>query len=189
VTAVDQPVAARRLRRLLRTIFAEPQARREIRPAVTDETRPLGEDADPMRAATIFIVEDDRDVREMYARYLSAQGFRVDTASDGASAFARIVENRPDLIVTDLSLPRLTGWELTRRLKRDPRTIWIPVIACTGHVLGWAVEHALDAGCDAYVIKPCLPADLAAEIRRVLAAPSVRPRTTPSESVPDAEAL
>jgi len=116
-----------------------------------------------------LIVEDNEDLRSIYARYLRSRGFRVETASDGRSAVSQIVETRPDLVVMDLSLPHLTGWEATRRLRRDPRTMRIPVIACTGHVSGWSVEHALDAGCDAYVVKPCSPEDLLAEIQRVLA--------------------
>jgi CheY-like chemotaxis protein len=68
----------------------------------------------------------------------------------------------------DLMMPRLDGWEAIRRLKRDWRTRRIPIIACTGHVIGSSAERALDAGCDGYITKPCLPADLLAEIRRVL---------------------
>jgi CheY-like chemotaxis protein len=117
----------------------------------------------------IFVVEDNNDEREMYTSYLATLGFRVEAAWDGASALARIVDARPDLVVMDLSLPRLDGWELTRRLKNDPRTAETLVVACTGHVLGASVERALEAGCDAYVVKPCPPHELVAEIRRLLA--------------------
>jgi CheY-like chemotaxis protein len=68
-------------------------------------------------------------------------------------------------------MPQLDGWEATRRLKRDPRTAHIPVLACTGHAFGAPVERAIEVGCDAYVVKPCLPEDLLQHIRRLLARP------------------
>jgi len=117
---------------------------------------------------SVLIVEDNYDLRELYSMYFASQGFHVETASDGHSALAHALVRRPDLIVTDLSMPHLGGWELTRRLKHDPPTAAIPVIACTGHPLASA-ESALDAGCDAYVVKPCLPEDLLREARRLLA--------------------
>lgn len=119
-------------------------------------------------APFLLILEDHSDTREVLAYYFSKRGFRVETAADGRSALRRIAESPPDLIVTDLSLPRVNGWELTRRLKQDPRTRSIPVIICTGHVAGWSMEHALDAGCDAYFLKPVIPDELLAEIKRLL---------------------
>jgi len=116
----------------------------------------------------VLIVEDNHDLRELYSMYFTSQGFLVDTASDGHSALAHALERRPDLVVTDLSMPHLGGWEMTRRLKQEPSTAHIPVIACTGHLLA-SPESALDAGCDAYVLKPCLPEDLLREARRLLA--------------------
>ena len=126
--------------------------------------KPRGRDAD----ALILIVEDNGDLRELYSTYFTSQGFRVQTASDGQIALAHAVQCPPDLIVTDLSMPHLGGWEMTRRLKHDPRTALIPVLACTGRTLGISAESALDAGCDAYVVKPCLPEDLLREARRLL---------------------
>src|SRR5258708_23077548 len=99
--------------------------------------------------------------------YFVSQGFCVETASDGQSALDRALERRPDLIVTDLSMPHLGGWEMTRRLKQEPQTAHTPVIACTGHLLA-SPESALEAGCDAYLLKPCLPQDLVREARRLL---------------------
>jgi len=81
---------------------------------------------------------------------------------------------QPDLIVMDLSLPRLGGWEATRRLKANSSTTHIPVLACTAHAFGSAVERALVAGCDAYLVKPCLPEDLTREVRRLLSEFAVR---------------
>jgi two-component system cell cycle response regulator DivK len=136
----------------------------EYRPALRRPKRPTH--LKPL----ILIVEDNEDTRLLYERYLSAQGFRVQTATDGVQALAmsQVVE-RPDVIVMDLSMPHLDGLEATRRLKADPRTAAIPVIACTGRLLSVFVERALEAGCAAYLVKPCLPRELLAEVRRVLA--------------------
>lgn len=118
--------------------------------------------------STVLIVEDHRDQREMYATYFAAKGFRALTATDGPSAIIAARTEQPDVIVMDLSLPHIDGWEATRRLKRDPATADIPIIACTAHVLGGSCERAVDAGCSAYLTKPCLPAHLFAEVKRVL---------------------
>jgi CheY-like chemotaxis protein len=117
---------------------------------------------------TILIVEDHRDQREMYAGYFAAKGFRAVTAVDGASGIIKARAERPDVIVMDLSLPHVDGWEATRRLKGDPRTAAIPIIACTAHVLGSSCERAVDAGCNGFLAKPCLPVELFAEVKRVL---------------------
>jgi two-component system cell cycle response regulator DivK len=120
----------------------------------------------------VLIVDDDADQREMYGRYLTARGFPVLLATHGGEAVELARQTRPDAIVMDLWMPHVDGWEATRRLKRDPSTRNIPVIACTGHVVGTSAERAFDAGCDAYVTKPCLPKDLVLEIRRVLTRPT-----------------
>ena len=121
------------------------------------------------RSPTILIVEDRRDEREMYANYFAVNHFRVLTAPDGLSALRIAHAELPDVIVTDLSIPHLDGWETASRLKADPETRHIPIIACSAHVLGGAAERALVAGCEAYLCKPCLPQELHAEVVRVLA--------------------
>jgi two-component system cell cycle response regulator DivK len=90
-------------------------------------------------------------------------------AENGREALDRAFERLPDLVLMDLSLPELDGWEATRRLKGDPRTAHIPVVALTGHVLADHSREARDAGCDAFLTKPCMPEVLVAEVRRVLA--------------------
>lgn len=120
-------------------------------------------------APLILLVEDNADQRELYATYLLWRRVQVAMAYDGLSAISLAHDIQPDAIVMDLSLPRLDGWEATRRLKTHPRTAHIPVIACTAHVFGASVERALEVGCDSYVVKPCLPETLFAEIRRLLA--------------------
>jgi two-component system cell cycle response regulator DivK len=91
-------------------------------------------------------------------------------AANGQEALDKAFKTRPDLVVMDLSLPGLDGWEATRRLKGDARTRDVPVVAVTGHALSGSGDRAREAGCDSYLAKPCLPADLVAEIRRVLSA-------------------
>ena len=119
-------------------------------------------------APLVLIVDDYQDAREMYAEYLSFSGFRVAEASNGLDAVNQAIELTPDIILMDLSLPVMDGWEATRRLKEDARTSDIPVVALTGHALAGMFEGAKRAGCDAFVTKPCLPEDLVKEIRSVL---------------------
>jgi CheY-like chemotaxis protein len=116
----------------------------------------------------VLVVDDYEDAREMYAEYLQYSGFRVAEARTGVEAMEKAFELLPDLILMDLSLPVMDGWEATRRLKADPRTKAIPVVALTGHALAGHSEVARKAGCDAFVTKPCLPDALVMEVRRVL---------------------
>ncbi len=116
----------------------------------------------------VLVVDDFDDAREMYAEYLEFVGFEVDTARNGMEAVAKASEGEPDIILMDLSLPIMDGWEATRRIKQDARTRNIPVMALTGHVLAGNAEHARDAGADAFVAKPCLPQDLEDKIRNML---------------------
>jgi CheY-like chemotaxis protein len=116
----------------------------------------------------VLLVDDYPDAREMYSEYLKFSGFDVVEAANGAEALQRAIDTAPDIILMDLSLPLMDGWEATRRLKKDERTADIPVIALTGHALVGMFEGAKLAGCDGFVTKPCLPEDLVKEIRQVL---------------------
>jgi two-component system cell cycle response regulator DivK len=116
----------------------------------------------------VLVVDDYQDAREMYAEYLAYSGFRVAEASNGLEALEKAFELRPDVILMDLSLPGMDGWAATRRLKTDERTRSIPVVALTGHALAGASESARQAGCDAFVTKPCLPDELVVQVRRML---------------------
>ena len=118
----------------------------------------------------VLVVEDYQDAREMYAAYLSFSGYRVAEATNGVEAIEKTLELMPDIILMDLALPRMDGWEATKRLKRDERTKHIPIVALTGHALAGHAEGARQAGCDAFVTKPCLPDALVAEIQRMLSA-------------------
>ena len=124
---------------------------------MTDQNAPL-----------ILVVDDYQDAREMYAEYLQFSGFRVAEARNGNEAVDQAFALKPDLILMDLSLPGMDGWEATRRLKADERTRHIPIVALTGHALAGASEGAKKAGCDSFVTKPCLPDDLVVEVRRML---------------------
>ena len=116
----------------------------------------------------ILGVDDYQDAREMYAEYLQFSGFRVAEARNGNEAVTQARTLRPDLILMDLSLPGMDGWEATRVLKADETTKHIPIVALTGHALAGASEGARKAGCDSFVTKPCLPDDLVVEVRRML---------------------
>ena len=121
-------------------------------------------------APLILVVDDYQDAREMYAEYLQFSGFRVAEARNGNEAVEQAFALKPDLILMDLSLPGMAGWEATRRLKADDATKHIPIVALTGHALAGASEGARRAGCDSFVTKPCLPDDLVIEVRRMLGA-------------------
>lgn len=132
-------------------------------------------------APLVLLVDDFQDNREMYAEFLRFSGLRVEEASNGLEALDKTFALLPDLIVMDLSLPGIDGWEATRRLKADARTKHIPILALTGHALAGYSEGARQAGCDAFVTKPCLPEELLAEIKRVLDGRGGRPRSRPTK--------
>lgn len=119
-------------------------------------------------APLVLVVDDFEDNRAMYAEFLSFMGYAVEQAADGAEAVETGKRILPDVIVMDLSLPVMDGWEATRRLKADERTRHIPVIALTGHVFAGHSHNAKEAGCDAFLPKPCLPETLAEKVRELL---------------------
>ena len=117
----------------------------------------------------VLLVEDDRDGRRMYADWLTNAGFRVDQAHNGLQALERAFDSRPHVVVTDLNIPGIDGFELTRRLRQDSRTRDVPVIAVTGYA-AFASDpgRARRAGCDAVLPKPCSPEDLETAIRDLI---------------------
>lgn len=102
----------------------------------------------------ILLVEDNEMNREMLSRRLQRKGFEVVIAADGQQALDLAGDLVPDLILMDLSLPEIDGWETSRRLKGHPGTQHIPIIALTAHAMSGDREKALDAGCDDYDTKP-----------------------------------
>jgi CheY-like chemotaxis protein len=120
--------------------------------------------ADPL----ILLVDDVDDNLDVYTQFFVHHGWRTATASTGLEGLAKAVDLRPDLIVLDLEMPGMDGWEVARRLKDDPATQAIPLLALTGHVLGDSRRRAREAGVDEYLTKPCLPQDLSEAIKRHL---------------------
>ena len=102
----------------------------------------------------ILLVEDNEMNRDMLSRRLTRKGYEVLTADDGARGLAAAASERPDLILMDMSLPVIDGWEATRRVKADAATRTIPVIALTAHALVEDRERATAAGCDDFDTKP-----------------------------------
>ena len=135
------------------------------------------------RHALVLVVEDYQDAREMYAAYLQFSGYEVAEATNGVEAIEKTLELMPDIILMDLALPKMDGWEATRRLKSDDRTKHIPIVALTGHALAGHAEGARQAGCDSFVTKPCLPDALVAEIQRMLPARKTASGTSERRSV------
>jgi two-component system, cell cycle response regulator DivK len=117
---------------------------------------------------TILYVEDNEDNVYMLARRLRRHGFEVVVAADGAQGVEAARRERPDLVLMDLGLPVLDGWEATRRLKEAVETRAIPVVALSAHAMAGERERALEAGCDDYDTKPVDLERLLAKIRAQL---------------------
>jgi two-component system, cell cycle response regulator DivK len=117
----------------------------------------------------VLLVEDDRDGRLLFADWLEGAGFRVEQAHNGLQALERAFDLLPDAILTDLNIPGIDGYELTRRLKSDPRTRSIPVLAVTGY-MPFALDPARAdrAGCDAVLSKPCDPNGLTRTLQTLI---------------------
>lgn len=116
----------------------------------------------------ILIAEDDADNREGYAEYLAGLGYRVAQAATGEDALAWARQLTPDIVLLDLALPGIDGWEVARRLKADPATAGIRLIALSACVFPADVIRAREAGCELFLEKPCYPQTVADEIRRLI---------------------
>lgn len=128
----------------------------------------------PMETA-ILLVEDNADDQEIYRIILAHHGYAVLQAWDGRRGVSMARDHGPDLILMDLAMPGMDGLEATRRLKADPSTAAIPVVALTACTRREDIAEAEAAGCDAYLTKPVEPARVAAEVRRILAGGGARP--------------
>jgi two-component system cell cycle response regulator DivK len=118
----------------------------------------------------VLLVEDDREGRLLFSEWLRDAGFRVDTAHNGLQALERALETPPDALHTDLHIPGIDRYELTRRLKQDARTTAIPVLAVTGYgPFTQDPSRADRAGCDAILPKPCDPDDLTSTLHALIA--------------------
>jgi CheY-like chemotaxis protein len=125
----------------------------------------------------VLIVDDDRDTREMYSESLRAEGFETMSAASGEEALQLAANVVPGVVVTDLRLKgKIDGLELTRRLRAAPRTAGARIILLTGASIDYEKQDAKAAGCDRFLLKPCLPDALATEIRSLtLGATGTRP--------------
>ncbi len=136
-------------------------------------------------ALIVLFAEDDRDTRDMYEVYFSSCGLIPELACDGREAVEKAVQIRPDVIVLDITLPYMDGFDVCRAIKRDPATSAIPVIAASGYWRRDTAEQARDAGFESFLLKPYAPDRLLEEIRRVAPITSRRsslacPLRTPS---------
>ena len=118
--------------------------------------------------AVLLLVEDNDLNRDMLSRRLKKRGYEVLLAMDGIEGLDMCREHHPDLVLMDMSLPRLDGWEATRLLRADAATAHIPVLALTAHAMGGDREKALAAGCDDYDTKPVDMARLLFKIETLL---------------------
>lgn len=115
---------------------------------------------------TVLLVEDNEDNLVVYRTILEHVGFRVIEARDGEEGVNRARQYHPDLILMDISIPKIDGWEATQRLKSDESTKEIPIIALTAHALEEDRQKALQAGCDGYLAKPVEPRRVVQEVER-----------------------
>lgn len=127
-----------------------------------------------VEAATVLLVEDNEDNLRIYSTILTYSGYQVIEATDGEAGLAAARERQPSLILMDVSIPKIDGWEVTRILKADPATATIPVIALTAHALATDRERAQEIGFDGYISKPAEPRQVLAEVERRLGKPTPR---------------
>ena len=120
------------------------------------------------RLGVVLIVDDTADTRDLYSLYFRSLGFTVITAPDGVAALDAAATQHPDVVVMDLSMPRMDGVTAIRRMRQDPRSQDIPVILLTGYPERAIGYGALEAGAAALLTKPCLPEELATHVRRLL---------------------
>jgi CheY-like chemotaxis protein len=130
---------------------------------------------------TVLLVEDNEDSRDGLSRYLKRKGYDVVTAVDGRDGVEMAHARRPDLILMDISLPVLDGWDATRQLKAAPETKAIPIIALTAHAMAGDREKSLEAGCDDYDAKPIEFPRLLGRMQTLLE-PNVSPSISKSRS-------
>jgi two-component system cell cycle response regulator DivK len=116
----------------------------------------------------ILVVEDQEDNRQILRDLLSTTDYEIIEAENGKDALAAVAKQRPDLILMDIQMPIMDGYEATRCIKADPGTHGIPIIAVTSYALSGDEQKARDAGCDDYVPKPFSPRQLLAKIRQYL---------------------
>lgn len=126
----------------------------------------------------MLVVEDDADTRFAYRALLERAGWEVVEAGDGEEALRQARERPPRVMVVDISMPGIDGWETTRRIKEEPATRNVAVLAVTGHGLDEDREQAHRVGCDGYLVKPLRPGELTIEVERLAGPPAADPPST-----------
>lgn len=121
-----------------------------------------------MDTKSVLVVEDDENCRNIWAAILDHHGYRVLEATDGEAGVRVAREQRPDLILMDLVLPRLNGWSAAEWIRREPETAQIPLVALTACASGADRERADTLGFDSYLAKPCAPSRVLAEVERLI---------------------
>ncbi|MEW6163148.1 MAG: response regulator [Nitrospirota bacterium] len=113
----------------------------------------------------ILVVDDNQDSRELIVKVLKGKGYQMIEATDGEEALEKAVAERPDLILMDISIPKIDGFEVTRRLKSREEFQNVPIVALTAHAMKGDREKALEAGCEGYISKPINVRELPEQIR------------------------
>jgi two-component system, cell cycle response regulator DivK len=116
----------------------------------------------------ILVVEDTEDNRQILRDLLGMAGYDMIEANDGAEGVSQATEHKPDLILMDIQMPVMDGYEATRRIKANPELKSIPIVAVTSYALSGDEEKARAAGCDAYIAKPYSPRQMLAKVRQIL---------------------
>ena len=133
-----------------------------------ERPEPLARNRMTANGKTVLLVEDNEDNRIVYSTILRHFGYSVTEALNGEEGIMKARTEHPDLILMDISIPVIDGWEATQVLKHDPTTKEIPIIALTAHALASDREKAMEVGCDGYLAKPCEPRAVVAEVQRFL---------------------
>lgn len=121
-----------------------------------------------MSLKSVLLVEDNEDNRIVYSTILQHYGYRVLEAANGKDGLRLARDERPDLILMDISIPLIDGWRATEMLKKDAETADIPVVALTAHALASDRLRAFEIGCDGYLAKPCEPRAVLEEVARLI---------------------
>lgn len=138
-----------------------------------------------MATQTILVVDDDLDTLKLVGTTLEKQGFTIIVAKDGLEALEKTAEHKPDLLLLDIMMPKMDGYEVTRRLRADPQTAGIPIILFTAKAQVDDKVTGLEAGADDYLTKPTHPAELVARVRTILKRPAASPSATqPTQAGP-----
>jgi two-component system cell cycle response regulator DivK len=138
------------------------------RPSPSVRGNEHGEDGAKQEAALVLVVDDTEDSRLLYAEVLADAGYRVEQATNGQEALDMIAANKPAVVLMDLSMPVMDGWEATALIKGHPATANVVVIALTGHATHLGLRRAQEAGADIICAKPCLPDVVLTHVRNLL---------------------